>query len=225
MVNDFWLKGLNYALHIDETVTVKNVDRTQVLGYIKIPSKIQYQEREYVVTTIAADAFADYQGVSVIEVPHTVAQIGKRAFQNSSLKAFIRQFGVCPYEVSICEYAFANCKNLEEVKLSGETMLLGKGVFEGCHKLHQLDSRNLFGKLPMYSFLDCENLEEISLDSVDVEADAFMGTNLQRVHFYRCIDGFANDFLARIKNAEIHLHGDFEEFADLAYDGFAVIYE
>ena len=223
MTSDFWLKGLNYALHTDETVTIKNVDRTQVLGNIKIPSSIKYLGKEYVVTTIAADAFKDYQGISEIEVPVTVTQIGKRAFQNSSLRAFIRQFGVSFYEVSISEYAFANCKKLEEVKLGGETTLIGIGVFQGCQNLSKLDSRNLLGKIPTYSFWDCVNLEEISLDSVDIEIGAFIGTDFQKVHFFHRIDGFADDFLTRIKDAEIHLHGDFEEFADLAYDGFTII--
>ena len=79
------------------------------------------------------------ENMQIINIPETINNktvigIESKAFSNrNDIKEVI-----LPYTstISIENYAFKNCFNLEKINLSNSTKLLGENIFENCFKLN-----------------------------------------------------------------------------------------
>lgn len=78
------------------------------VGEISIPSVVTYEEKEYIVTQIGANAFQNSVELTAVVIPPTVIQIGTAAFQNTGLL----EVSIPNSVVSIAENAF-DCENLK----------------------------------------------------------------------------------------------------------------
>lgn len=153
---------LNYEIVNDyAVVTSKNCNDID----ITIPEKVY----GYEVKEIKEYAFEN-SNIESINVLANNLKINKNAFKNSSIKDIKGDIGI------ICEYAFDNCLNLEEVVLESVTDVM-KYAFINCTNLTKLDVSNatLYSK----ALYKCENLGILYFKTTSCEkiGDIFSVTN------------------------------------------------
>lgn len=143
-----------------------------------------------ILLTIGEGAFKNCTQLEKIDIPDTVYTISESAFENCrSLKAIHipsdlsicgnRVFAFCESlqtvdfqpnkAISISDYMFYCCTNLEEVKNSGVITSVGNYAFSGCVSLTSFDTGNLRA-VGISAFRDCK-----SLTSFDAKRVTSMG--------------------------------------------------
>ena len=119
---------------------------------VVIPSKVTYNDKEYMVTAIANEAFRGCSGLKKLEIPNSVIEIGKNAFlQTAWLNNYpdgIVYLGNCclgykgkkpvgDLELKsdtkiVVDYAFVDCADLKSVKIPHSMIKIGESAFSGC---------------------------------------------------------------------------------------------
>lgn len=80
--------------------------------------------------------------------------------------------------VSIPDFTFARCKNLESVTIANAIETIGKGAFSECPKLVEVRFDGVVNKIDEQAFYKCEALKKIALPNNEV----ILGNNA----FYQC---------------------------------------
>ena len=83
---------------------------------VDIPSTVEYDGKEYPVTQIAANAFANYENLKQIMIPDDVTTVGDAAFED--------------------------CGSLEYVVLPAKMEEIGDNAFEGCTSITEIRTLN-----------------------------------------------------------------------------------
>ena len=129
---------------------------TMISSYKFISSKI----KEYVVepdcTSIGEYAFAYCSFLKTLQLPNSVKEFKKSAFQNcSSLKDII-----LPDSLEIIEEkALSYCFLLELIAIPKNVKFIGDLAFEGCRKLTYVEFLSPTVELRCNIFKDCTSLE------------------------------------------------------------------
>ena len=87
-------------------------------------------------------------------------------------------------DANIPEGFFSECSNLKIVKITGQTVVIGKNAFSGCADLTEINLPNSLEVVGENSFARCKGLKTLELpDKVRVVSDnAFAGcSNLERI--------------------------------------------
>ncbi|SFB22867.1 Leucine rich repeat-containing protein [Acetitomaculum ruminis DSM 5522] len=93
-------------------------------------------------------------------IPETVTYIDSYAFEGSNgITDLIVESGV----MSIGDFAFANCENLETVSLSKTLTHIGNSAFANCKKMNEISIPSTVVSIGTYAFTGCESLPRISL--------------------------------------------------------------
>lgn len=125
--------------------------------------------------------FAYCSSLTSISLPEKLWFIGHEAFGHSGLQSIN-----IPDRVQyIWTFAFADCKNLTEVKMPNQLMQIEQGAFEGCDKLMQISIPDYVSKIGYQAFADCETLNIDSWGkSIElIEREAFVNCkNLSKVN-------------------------------------------
>lgn len=87
------------------------------------------------VTKIEDFVFSSCSGLKSIEMPNTVARIGRNSFSAcENLERIVIPNGV----TSIGEAAFSNCSRLESIEIPASVMSIAPGILNGCNGLHSI---------------------------------------------------------------------------------------
>lgn len=115
---DFIYEGVNYRIKND-TAEV-SVNRWDLEGDIVIPSKVEYEGKEYVVGKILPRAFYYCFFLNSITLPNSLTKIGDKAFVGcSSLNSI-----TIPNSVTfIDKNVFSRCSNLESITVDEENSI------------------------------------------------------------------------------------------------------
>lgn len=139
--------------------------------FISVSPTVTYKGKEYKVTSIGADVFANVGMVS-IDLPNTVTKIGDEAFSYcEKLKSIdlsnVESIGYC---------AFYNCTSLESVTTSSALKFFDEGAFYQCSGLLSIDLSNV-ENISYFSFGYCTSLESVKTGSAlkTIEEYAFVG--------------------------------------------------
>ena len=158
----------------DENNTARVACFNSVVGDITIPSLIEYNNKQYSVTSIGDKAFFRCLGLTFITIPNSVKCIGKNAFWGCSNLTSI----TIPNSVtSIGEGAFG-CSGLISITIGDGLTTIGDGVFDSCLGLTSITIPNSVTSIGYYTFYGCSGLTSITIpNSVTfVGEDAFAGT-------------------------------------------------
>ena len=100
-----------------------------------------------------------YDGyVEILRLPNISTSIDKGAFfDHDEIKKIVIGDNI----KSIGDYAFKNCRNVEEIEFSESVTHIGKNAFEGCTKLKSIIFPNSLKVIDDNAFLDCDALLEI----------------------------------------------------------------
>lgn len=85
------------------------------------------------ITSLGASCFKNKKLPEDFQIPDHIKIIGPGAFENTNVKNLI----LPPSVVKVCDYAFANCKNLTQISF-GNQILWGDNCFLGCDNLTKI---------------------------------------------------------------------------------------
>jgi len=154
------IDGIYYNL--DRKTGVAEVTRNTVhvyAGDVVIPEKVVYEDNEYIVTSIGAQAFFESHVVSV-SLPSSITSIGRNAFIYSHSLDSI----AIPEKVTVIEEnAFANCTALRRVVLPEGLKEIGWGAFDSCTSLDSLNLPDSLEIIATSAFGVCKSLSSITI--------------------------------------------------------------
>ena len=133
----------------------------QLTGEVVIPSTVNYDGTNYVVSQIGKSAFKGYSGITEMTIPSTVSVIEEKAFRNCTA---LREINTPQPLSSIGDYAFEGCSSLESYDLQASISKLGEGCFRNCTSLTSVTFPTSLNNIPAKAFEGCTALEEIYID-------------------------------------------------------------
>ena len=137
---------------------IANPDGTKYSGDIVIAVTPQ---RGVFTTAIADSAFFKCTELTSIDLPTSIAAIGKESFRACYLLKLIELPNITnvPYD------AFANCNKLESVDISNVTTI-DEAAFYGCSSLKSISDLSNVKEIPRYAFYSCNSLKSINIPNV-----------------------------------------------------------
>ncbi|MBP5345281.1 MAG: leucine-rich repeat protein [Bacteroidales bacterium] len=128
----FTVDKLNYVVNEDgTTATVTgHVDSYSAAGEVNIPEKVQFDEKEYVVTAIGTSAFESHYLLTKLTLPNTLTKIGDAAFQYCQN---IEGELVIPNSVTVIGYGSFNCcDHFTKLVIGSSVDTIADHAFDGC---------------------------------------------------------------------------------------------
>ena len=165
----FEYNGVYYKKTSSTTACViANPDGTKYSGDIVIAVTPQ---RGVFTTAIADSAFYYCKELTSIDLPTSIAVIGKESFRDCRLLKSIKLPNITnvPYD------AFCNCKELESVDISNVTTI-DEDAFYSCSSLKSISDLSNVKEIPRHAFYRCDSLKSINIPNViTIGERAFQG--------------------------------------------------
>ena len=139
--NTFEVDGIYYSITGEDTVEVVagvdlNHQDSPYRGEIKIPDRVNKDDKSYQVTAIAVSAFA-MSSATKVEIPNTVTTISAHAFDKSSSLEVV-SFPSGSGLTTIGDNAFDSCTSLSEFTIPSTVTSIGENAFINCLDLEEL---------------------------------------------------------------------------------------
>ena len=156
-------------------------DPTPIQTDVNIPSTVETDGHVFTVTAIAANAFANKEWITSINMPSTIRTIGTSAF------AFCEDLVTCHIPEGVVEMdnqAFLNCGKLTTVSIPSTLSVIPDRTFAGCSALSQVNIAPGVQVINTSAFLNCTSLTEVPLPEglLEIQYGAFSDcTSLERV--------------------------------------------
>ena len=146
----------------------------QLTGEVVIPSTVNYDGTNYVVSQIGKSAFEGYSGITEMTIPSTVSVIEEKALRNCTA---LREINTPQPLSTIGDYAFEGCSSLENYSLQASISKLGEGCFRNCTSLASVTFPTSLNNIPAKACEGCTALEEINIDRnmLTIGSKAFFG--------------------------------------------------
>lgn len=203
-----------YELDSSGNIINLNCNTSIVSGTVKIPSTINGKTVislnggvDYNGSYKTDGVFKDCTGLTGVEIPNTIIEIGEYAFNGcTGLKSVIIPDSVTKigyYAFNGCvgltnvtfsknismidNYAFEDCSGLTKIVLPDSLTTLGDGVFRGCSGLKEITLSENLTKINASTFRNCSGLTSVilpySITSIATNVwGAFEGcTNLKKI--------------------------------------------
>ncbi len=168
MAYDFEVDGIGYKLTGSSSVAVTHKvipsrysDYTAPYsGHITIPSTVNYNNKNYAVTSIGDSAIWRCSGLTSITIPESVTSIGEAAFFCcSGLTSITIPEGV----TSIGDSAFYECSGLTSITIPEGVTSIGEEAFQGCSGLTSITIPEGVTSIGDYTFAQCSGLTSITI--------------------------------------------------------------
>jgi len=127
---DFVVGGIYYNI-----TGGNNVEVARSRGYsgnIEIPSSVEYNAKNYTVTSIGEEAFEGCSGLTSVTIPNSVTSIGNYAFRGCS---GLTSINIPNSVTSIGERTFSSCSGLTSVAIGDGLTSIDSSAFEYCSGL------------------------------------------------------------------------------------------
>ena len=157
----------------NETYYSVKAHSTSIPGDIVIPSSYEGLP----VTVVEETAFMNCSEITSVQLPDTIASIGKYAFANCTKLVSIN----IPGSVNgLYEATFYKCTSLTDITIGEGVGFIGTrtgmGCFRECTSLANISLPNSVSLIGNYAFLNCTSLRKVSYPDNDIEVSfgAFM---------------------------------------------------
>lgn len=154
-------------------------------GEVIVPSKVEYEGVEYLVTVIAY-GFSNSTTLKSVVFPETIISYAESMFYKCTSLTSVKfpdncteipigTFAYCsslksielpPNIKSIRSSAFVNCTSLEEVNIPESVTVIGNGAFAFCSSLKQIHSSSVL-TIEGYAFQTCTSLTNVDFPNVE----------------------------------------------------------
>ena len=155
---------------------------TAYTGDVVIPESVEYNGKNYSVTSIGSYAFWNCSGLTSVTIPNSVTSIGNYAFNSCSGLTSV----TVPNSVTrIGSNAFQGCSSLTSIKLPTGLTTIENTIFTGCSSLTSIELPAGVTNIGNYAFSSCSNLTSIELPAglTSIGNDAFNScSSLDRIY-------------------------------------------
>ena len=194
---DTEIDGIQYQLDF-ESKTAKVVGHEDIEDIV-IPSTINYNKYEYIVSSIGSGAFYNSE-ITSITIPNTIKKIGKGAFRECSKlsSVFISDIiSWCNIDFEdynsnplcgksykfIDEELYINGVLVNEIEIPNTVTSIGPYAFANCKNIISVKIPNSVISIGKGAFSSCCNLESVNIpDNIKrIEEDTFSYTNISSI--------------------------------------------
>lgn len=156
---DFTIDDIDYNV-IDEThamVIANGYSGSISIPEMVTPNKGKYNKKTFMITTIAANAFANCKDLTSVTLGKFVKVIEGNAFAGCSNLASINLVNV----TTIGNNAFKGCSNLSDININSATSI-GSGAFQGCSSLTSVSIPAAVTTIEDNLFQNCTGLTTVT---------------------------------------------------------------
>lgn len=158
-VSEFMTDGIFYHV-TDENMSVEVSSSPEgYSGDLAIPAVVKFDDREYEVTGISAEAFKENTSLRSISLPSSITSIGSRAFSGChSLNGIELPSGLTelPYG------CFMNCLSLPAIELPENMTSVGENCFFGCFNISSVVIGKNIQSFGEGAFSGCVGIKKIT---------------------------------------------------------------
>ena len=155
------INGIMYKLNADLTASVMQDNSYKSFsGKITIPSKVNYEDYEYVVTAIDDNAFNYCDKITDVVLPNNLTSLGKGAFRNATA---LQTIALPSSLQEIGEQCFYECNSLESVSLPASLKELGTETFFKCFALESVSLPAGIETIGEWCFAHCKAMTSLTL--------------------------------------------------------------
>lgn len=189
---EYTCNGVKYQLNNGEATVYASEEG---LVNVTIPSKVIYNGKTYVVTTIGDCAFHLWGAINDISIvptiesvilPNTIIKIGDNAFSGQSK---LRAINI-PNSVKFIGYnAFAYCNELQSIHIPEGIEIIDNSTFSQCYSLKTVTLPSTLKKINNFGFDGCINLEKVEILNplTEISEVAFSGCDKIDVTKFNCV--------------------------------------
>ena len=152
---------LNFKVREDEAMLVSCAQNA--MGEITVPAAVggvpvkRIAGGEFMVSS---GAFEGCKGITKLNLPDSIIEIGNSAFRGCSKLAEIN----LPAGVTeIGEHCFNGCESLKSIDIPGSVKSIGNYAFDGCKELREVVISDSVTEIGYGAFSNCEKLEKVTL--------------------------------------------------------------
>ena len=142
---------------------------------LPVPGTVTYDNQEFTVTSIGANAFSNCNSLKEINIPSSVTSIGESAFRGCTNLVDIN---IPEGITSIEDYTFSRCESLREITIPSSVTSIGVNAFRSCNALREITIPEGVTSIGNYAFCECHSLSEITIPS--------SVTSIGRSAFFAC---------------------------------------
>ena len=155
------INGIMYRLNADLTASVMHDNSYKSFsGKITIPSKVNYEDYEYVVTAIDDNAFQYCNKITDVVLPNNLTSLGKGAFRNATA---LQTIALPSSLQEIGEQCFYECESLGSVSLPNSLKELGTETFFRCFALESVSLPAGIETIGKWCFAHCKVMTSLTL--------------------------------------------------------------
>ena len=146
------VEELTYHLYSNATASVAANQSTELSGEMSIPATILVNDTAYRVVSIATFAFINCTGLTSVNLPDDITEIGEEAFLYCSKLTAL----TLPKSLSnIGVRAFLSCDGLTELQLPESLTNIGEYAFQDCSGLTAINIPEKITEIPTGAFMNC----------------------------------------------------------------------
>lgn len=147
-------------------------------GHIDIPASFNYKGRTFQLVKINVGTFENCATITSVNIPSTVGDIDSRAFAGCVKLENITVSG----NTIIYEKAFAECEKLEKASFS-DNVIMYEGVFEDCKSMISFVLPKVLTRLPNRTFKNCLKLTSVTIpDNItEIGIETFRGSGITSI--------------------------------------------
>lgn len=145
---------------------------SKYFGVITIPATIENEGKNYSVTSIGDNAFADCPNLISVKIPNCITSIGNQSFSGCGKLENVE----IPNSVEIIgALSFSNCSGIKKIEIPNSVKTVGDGIFSGCKELTSIVLSENITQISNSMFSDCVSLNSITLPDnvVSIAGNAF----------------------------------------------------
>ena len=166
--------NLWYNLYGTTATVIQSQDGVLYSGNIVIPNNVNYNYKDYTVTTIGESAFESCSDLTSITIPNSIKSIGYRAFNNSGWYnnqpdgiLYLDKWLIC----------YKGNKPVGDFTIKDGTKGLASGALAGCDDLTSITIPNSVTIIGSFAFDDCSGLTSITIPNsiTQIESICFGG--------------------------------------------------
>lgn len=175
--------GITYIVSKDESVSM--VVPATISGNVIIPSEIDLKDKQYFITSIDKDIFADCVNLTSVEIPSSVTNVAVDAFNSCSKLESVKvdnntnyssQDGIL-YNKSKTAFVCIPKAIKGAVSIPNGITTISSSLFQGRNKITSVELSNSVKSIENNAFYNCSGLTNIKIPSgiMSISENAFYG--------------------------------------------------
>lgn len=158
---EFIADGLKFKILDEASVAVSKIsDNNNPSGVLNIPSKVNFDGKNYTVTTLPGWSFFGCKELTEVIIPGSVTKVDIWSFSSCPKLEKVTFDGD---DVEIGYAVFNDCENLTNIRLPANLQNIDERFFDKCSRLASVEIPTSVKSIGMSAFSSCKSLKSIEL--------------------------------------------------------------